>query len=191
MDEEEGLIKECLVTSGATAAFPDLIKSALSDASLQAFADHGFTHITYQCGESLSVYEKWKPANSYGLVLRAFDFNTKGLSVEMRKCQASSVSKRGLVICHAGAGTVLEALRYGVPIVVVPNNSLLECHQEELADELERQGYATKSGVRDLPEAIRKAYMKEIKAWTGKNASLAPIINDVIGYEEDIKAHLD
>ncbi len=42
-----------------------------------------------------------------------------------------------------GAGTVLDAMRLDVPIIVVPNTSLLDNHQVELAEELERQGYVT------------------------------------------------
>jgi UDP-N-acetylglucosamine transferase subunit ALG13 len=41
-----------------------------------------------------------------------------------------------------GAGTVLDAMRLDVPIIVVPNTSLLDNHQAELAEELQRQGYA-------------------------------------------------
>ncbi|KAI6248060.1 UDP-N-acetylglucosamine transferase subunit alg13 [Erysiphe necator] len=182
--------RECLVTTGATAAFPDLIKSALSHRSLQALADHEFTHITYQCGQSLEVFKQWKPKITYDLVLNAFDFNHKGLIEEMEKCKAKEgVSRTGLVICHAGAGTVLEVLRNGIPMVIIPNDSLMENHQMELADELDRQGYATKSMVRNLHSAIRKACTKETRIWNGQNASLAPIINEVVCCEEDTKVH--
>jgi beta-1,4-N-acetylglucosaminyltransferase len=36
-------------------------------------------------------------------------------------------------------------MRLALPLVVVPNVSLLDNHQEELADELQRQGYVVKS----------------------------------------------
>ncbi len=39
-------------------------------------------------------------------------------------------------------------MRLAVPLVVVPNSSLLDNHQEELADELEVQGYATRGNTR-------------------------------------------
>jgi len=39
-------------------------------------------------------------------------------------------------------------MRLGLPLVVVPNVSLLDNHQEELADELERQGYVVKSDTK-------------------------------------------
>ena len=39
-------------------------------------------------------------------------------------------------------------MRLSLPIIVVPNVALLDNHQEELADELERQGYVTKATPR-------------------------------------------
>jgi beta-1,4-N-acetylglucosaminyltransferase len=35
-------------------------------------------------------------------------------------------------------------MRMGVPLIVVPNPKLMDNHQEELALELERQGYVTR-----------------------------------------------
>lgn len=46
---------------------------------------------------------------------------------------------------YIGSGTILDAMRLGLTMIVVPNSSLLDNHQEELADELESQGYVTKS----------------------------------------------
>ena len=40
-----------------------------------------------------------------------------------------------------GSGSILDALRLAVPVVVVPNTALLDNHQEELAAELAAQGY--------------------------------------------------
>jgi len=47
----------------------------------------------------------------------------------------------------SGAGTVLDAMRLSLPIIVVPNTSLADNHQAELAEELNRQGYATMSSA--------------------------------------------
>ena len=59
--------------------------------------------------------------------------------------------------CYPGAGTILDVMRLAVPLIVVPNHTLLDNHQEELADELERQGYVTKSSagwVIPLPKPV-------------------------------------
>lgn len=42
---------------------------------------------------------------------------------------------------QTGSGTILDALRTAVPLIVVPNPTLLDNHQEELAVELARLGY--------------------------------------------------
>lgn len=47
----------------------------------------------------------------------------------------------------AGTGSILEALRAGLPLVVVPNPDLADNHQEELALELDGMGYAVKASV--------------------------------------------
>lgn len=40
-----------------------------------------------------------------------------------------------------GSGSILDTMRMGVPLVVVPNDSLLHGHQTELAVELAKQDY--------------------------------------------------
>jgi beta-1,4-N-acetylglucosaminyltransferase len=99
------MIKECLITIGATAKFPGLIQAALTPECLQAFVDNGFTRLNFQCGESFGSFESLRPVDAKGLEIKAFDFNKNGLNKEMRACQANKgVSMKGLVICHAGMG---------------------------------------------------------------------------------------
>ena len=40
-----------------------------------------------------------------------------------------------------GSGSILDALRISVPLIVVPNTALLDNHQEELAEVLAAQEY--------------------------------------------------
>lgn len=40
-----------------------------------------------------------------------------------------------------GAGTILDVLRMGKPMIVIPNPTLLDNHQEELASALEELGH--------------------------------------------------
>jgi beta-1,4-N-acetylglucosaminyltransferase len=46
-----------------------------------------------------------------------------------------------LIVACSGSGSILDALRIGVPLVVVPNTDLLHNHQVELAEELAKQEY--------------------------------------------------
>lgn len=51
----------------------------------------------------------------------------------------------------------MEALRIGVPLVVVPNPGLADNHQEELARELSRHGYV----VASKPEFVQRVLLGE------------------------------
>ena len=45
-----------------------------------------------------------------------------------------------LIICHAGAGSIMEGLRLGKRLIVVANESLMDNHQMELASAMQQQG---------------------------------------------------
>lgn len=81
------------------------------------------------------------------MVIDGIDFNPEGLAAQLRLVQES----KGLTISHAGSGSILEALRYQIPLVVVPNTSLLDNHQEELAVAMERSGYLLRGHVEYVP----------------------------------------
>ena len=51
------------------------------------------------------------------------------------------ITRRTSPINVSGSGSILEALRIGVPLIVVPNPELLDNHQVELAEALAAQGY--------------------------------------------------
>lgn len=47
-----------------------------------------------------------------------------------------------------GTGTILDAWKLGVPLVVVPNTELLDDHQTQMARHLATEGYATMAEAR-------------------------------------------
>lgn len=76
-----------------------------------------------------------------------------------------------------GSGTILEALRIDAPLIVVPNPDLLDNHQEELAEELARQGYVvhgklSKEEGLGLATAVEKSEVlkKKRKEWPPVNS---------------------
>lgn len=46
-----------------------------------------------------------------------------------------------------GSGTILDVLRLGKPLIVVPNPTLLDNHQEELASALAELGHLQSTTV--------------------------------------------
>ncbi len=140
--------KLCFVTIGATAAFDSLIKAALSPPFLGALQAFGYSDLLLQHGEEgRAILKDFAAADStdskakYGLTISGFDFNKRGLEQEMRAAKGHHGGAEGVVISHAGSGSILAALRIAVPIIVVPNPDLLDNHQVELAEALAAQGY--------------------------------------------------
>lgn len=73
---------------------------------------------------------------------------------------------------HIGSGSILDALRVAVPIIVVPNSKLLDNHQMELAAALAGQGYVVHGRLDDLPVNIQESeeLHKKHKSWPPINS---------------------
>ena len=61
-----------------------------------------------------------------------------------------------VVISHAGAGSILEALELGKRLVVCVNEKLMDNHQAELATALEARGHVVVSTVDDVAGALAR-----------------------------------
>lgn len=115
----------------------------------------------------------------------------------MRGCKAIRDKKaEGVVISHAGAGTILDAMRLDIPLIVVPNEELLDNHQEDLAVELEKQGYATFGKVNGLGDALRRneERSKIRQAWPPADRcerGVMTFIDEDLGYENRMRETLD
>jgi hypothetical protein len=47
-----------------------------------------------------------------------------------------------------GTGSVLDAVRIGVPVIVVPNTELLDNHQLEFAEQMAKMDYAIHGDIK-------------------------------------------
>ncbi|RDW81117.1 N-acetylglucosaminyldiphosphodolichol N-acetylglucosaminyltransferase catalytic subunit ALG13 [Aspergillus mulundensis] len=167
--------KLCFVTVGATASFHLLLKSILNPIFLEALNQRGYTDLLIQYGkdgeqlfdEFSAKYPPGDP-NRHGIIVHGFDFNPAGLDNEIRLAKAKPSENRssGLVISHAGSGSILSALRFGVPLVVVPNPTLQDNHQAELAEVLQDEGYAIWSDHREVSAALERAEALRTKMLT-------------------------
>ncbi|EEP75728.1 predicted protein [Uncinocarpus reesii 1704] len=149
-DDPESRAKLCFVTVGATASFNSLVREVLSLPFLGALREQHYTHLLLQFGQlGYELFDEFIREHGpdlkekFGLRIEGFDYNIDGLKKEMMAVKANAGVHRdeGMIISHAGSGTILEAMRFGVPLVVVPNPELLHNHQAELAHQLSSVGY--------------------------------------------------
>lgn len=120
------------VTVGTT-NFDDLIQAADSLSVSRVLSDKGFDRLVMQVGAGKHKPQCIVPPGQLrgvladGLVVEWFDF-APDLS--------EYISSASLVISHAGAGSLFEALSLHKTVVAVPNPLLMGNHQEELANHL-------------------------------------------------------
>ncbi|PYH90196.1 UDP-N-acetylglucosamine transferase subunit alg13 [Aspergillus ellipticus CBS 707.79] len=192
--------KVCFVTVGATASFHLLLQTIFKDDFLRALRRFGFTNLLVQYGkDGQSVWDDFLrrcPPHSegrHGVSVEGFNFNPDGLDAEMRLARSNLSQGRdgGLVISHAGSGSILGAMRLGVPLVVVPNPTLKDNHQQELADELQQQGYVIASSCQNLAAAVGQGerLRAQMLAWPPvcsvsqrQQRSLEDVMSDELGF---------
>jgi UDP-N-acetylglucosamine transferase subunit ALG13 len=138
-----------LVTVGTTQF--DALHDAVADADVLArLSELGFGRIVFQIGTgSDAVVERARRSAPASL----------GVADPVRFSASFDDLLRGaeLVIAHTGAGTVLDCLDAGVPLLTVPNESLMDNHQLVLAAAIRDSGavHEARLGVdRASPESI-------------------------------------
>lgn len=89
-----------------------------------------------------------------------------------------------LVISHAGAGSILEALEKRKNLIVVINNRLMDNHQVELAKQLHKNEYLYYCTCRDLLRTIQTMDFVKLKPFLNKDksANIANYINKIMGF---------
>jgi beta-1,4-N-acetylglucosaminyltransferase len=111
------------VTVGTT-LFDALIQAVTTAQALDWMVSNGYTHLVIQYGKGT------RPT---------IDPRNRPLDIEMYDFKSSlepDMQRADLVMSHAGAGTVMEALRLKKHLVVIINTSLMDNHQTELANAL-------------------------------------------------------
>ncbi|KZT59006.1 glycosyltransferase family 1 protein [Calocera cornea HHB12733] len=158
------------VTVGST-RFTPLIKAVVSEDCLRVLHQAGFDELVVQCGNS---------------EVETGDFSAEGVSVQVWRFALSIqsfVESASLVISHAGSGTILDVLRAGKPLIVVPNTSLMDNHQVELADALAKQGYLVSATPETLPEVLASFRPDQLTPFPAFDGSkFLRIIDEEMGY---------
>lgn len=133
--------KHVLVTVGTT-KFEKLIETVSSDPVLKLLQELGYRSILFQTGTG-KYTEKTTTNMNLSYERYVDDF-------------CGAVKRADLVISHAGAGTCLEVLQAGKPLIVVINEDLMDNHQVELAEELQERNYLFYCTCATLYETLKK-----------------------------------
>lgn len=137
----------CLVTVGTTkfdALICHLERNATSFRKL--LESRGIRRLVVQIGRTALP----PPKGLLDLGDGKFSVECFRLSSEFRSILEAST----LVISHAGAGSITETLRLGIPMLVVVNETLMDNHQQELATAMARHGYLHWTRVDDVLTAL-------------------------------------
>ena len=121
--------KRLLVTVGST-GFTDLVLSVHTDEFYAQLRTAGFNQVVLQHGSSpLPVLRNKLPKD---LAVETFAYKP---SLHQDFVDATHI------VCHAGTGSIMEGLSLRKPLLVVVNESLMDNHQMELAQELSSQKF--------------------------------------------------
>ncbi|KAI5295699.1 N-acetylglucosaminyldiphosphodolichol N-acetylglucosaminyltransferase catalytic subunit alg13 [Ascosphaera acerosa] len=200
--------KYCFVTVGATASFDAVATEMLSAPVLTVLAQLGYTHVVIQhglCGEDVKrrLVELGGSSASAGLIVQAYDFKSD-LEDDLLQVQENACVgvQQGVVVSHAGSGTILQVMRLGLPLIVVPNPALMDHHQQELAEVLAKERYVLhgelglRSSLRDSlveAEAFRQDMLRHPCGRSGSTkhaphsepSGLAGVIADELGLQQE------
>lgn len=139
-----------------------LAAQGFSELVVQTGPDHGWalqriealgTQQTSEPGDSEAKTakpekpEKQKVPSPRWPVIQAVSYTTE-MTALILPCRGDAYGPQrrppGAMISHAGSGSILDAVRCDIPLIVVPNPDLLGNHQEELADAVDDAGWAVK-----------------------------------------------
>ncbi|XP_060741438.1 UDP-N-acetylglucosamine transferase subunit ALG13 homolog isoform X1 [Tachysurus vachellii] len=165
-----GTMKTVFVTVGTT-CFDDLIVSLTSDETVEALIQRGYTDVVLQVGRGSYIPD----AHSCpGLRLEVFCF---------KESIAENIQSADLVISHAGAGSCLEVLGAGKPLLVVINDKLMDNHQLELAKQLQADGHLLYCTCSTLAETLRNMDLSTLLPFQrGQPENFAQFLDKAVGF---------
>lgn len=168
------------VTVGTT-RFDALISAVDSPEFAAAVKDQGYTSLIIQAGAS----ESYRPHRLLGSATATKGTLDSGLDVQwFEYCPslAPYLESASLVISHAGSGSIFETLGRGLPLITVPNPLLMDNHQSELAEKLEKLGHCAVATPEKLAEVVLWLKPEEFKPYVpGDGAGIVARIDALCG----------
>lgn len=156
------------VTVGTT-KFEQLINTVTTDEVLDILDKLGHTTLVLQYGNG-NHKEKCHPK----------------LKLEYHKYYSNfeeEIERSSLVISHAGAGSCLEVLKKHKPLIVVINENLMDNHQTELAEQLQKLGYLYYCTCDMLKDTLSAVSLYNLKPYPkGEPKAFAQYLDKCMGF---------
>lgn len=133
--------KHIFVTVGTT-KFDKLISAMTNENILNSLIKLGYSSIQFQTGNG----------NFTTVSNESIEIKYKSFFENFE----DEIKRSDLVISHAGAGSCLEVLQCGKPLIVVINEDLMDNHQYELAEHLSKQGHLYYCTCESLEKTLLK-----------------------------------
>ncbi|KAI1898193.1 hypothetical protein AGOR_G00069830 [Albula goreensis] len=162
-------MKTVFVTVGTT-SFDELIESVTSQEATQILSDLGYEKLVLQVGRGSVV-----PGSDScgGLFVDAFRF---------KDSIAGDIRDADLVISHAGAGSCLESLGAGRPLLVVVNDRLMDNHQLELAKQLHADSHLLYCTCSTLTQTLKEMDLSVLAPFLpGRTQNFANFMDQAVG----------
>ncbi|KAI1148219.1 hypothetical protein F4825DRAFT_454677 [Nemania diffusa] len=169
--KQDRLTRTAFVTIGATAGFRGLLQEVVSQKFLFMLKSLNFTNLVVQCGPDLEYFDTIRPRHaqeSCGVEITAFSYAPELKKYFMQASRGEDENGKrdcGVIISHAGSGSIIEALEFDSKLVAVPNSDLMDNHQLEIAEEMETQGFLIHGTLGSVAEAVEKINTMELRKW--------------------------
>ncbi|XP_075390487.1 UDP-N-acetylglucosamine transferase subunit ALG13-like [Tenrec ecaudatus] len=173
MELERNRYRKCLFVTVGTTSFDELIACVSAPDSLELLENLGYSRLVLQIGRGSLVPEA---VSTESLALEVYRYKTS-LEDDLRRAD--------LVISHAGAGSCLETLEKGKPLIVVINDKLMNNHQLELAKQLHKEGHLFYCSCSTLPGLLQSMDLSTLKCFPpGQPEKFSAFLDKVVGLQK-------
>ncbi|EPY50873.1 N-acetylglucosaminyldiphosphodolichol N- acetylglucosaminyltransferase Alg13 [Schizosaccharomyces cryophilus OY26] len=160
---------KAFVTVGST-RFDELVSGVLHVNVQYQLLQHGITQLIVQFGNGREAFGTPSPIE--GISISGFDYAPE---------IGTYIESSSIVISHAGAGSILQSLRAQKPLIVVPNESLMDNHQLELSNKLASLQYLITCSYKDLAQGVEALFNTKLKPFPNPEYSaFQKVLSDVL-----------
>lgn len=168
---------ESIFVTVGTTQFDALIAEFCTPKVYEVLKSVGCKNLTIQHGRGKLDNEKFTELMK-GIHVKTYD---------LKSSIAKDIEQADLVISHAGAGSCIDVLTAGRPLLVIINEGLADNHQTELAEQLCSDGYLFYCTPPQLAEALTKFDPKKLKPYEKGNVKEFVKFLDKFMFGDDIE----